>query len=357
MYPMTHAPTAQPALRMGILGCAQIARAFARDVAGSPHTQLVAVASRQADKAEAFARDFGIPRHHASYEALLADAAVDAVYIPLPNSLHAPWAVAAARAGKHVLCEKPLALDAAEAEAMFAAATAHRVVLLESYPYWFQPQTRDLLTLLHGGAIGSVRSVQANFGFTLAQPAGNIRMDAALGGGALLDAGSYPMSLIRLVMGCAPLRVQAHARWAPTGVDLATAATLEFADGRHAQLVCAMDQAVYRHATIVGSDGVIETDYFNHTSTQPTGHPLGFLPSHLRVRRGVGNAALFEDVASATGSGFAFAAEAFARLVREQDFAAAGRAAQASIDIARSLQAIARSARLGQAVELPPTTT
>ena len=341
-------------LRIGILGCANIARQFARDVADSPAVRVVAVASRSADKAREFAGTFHLPRHHSHYEALLADAEVDAVYIPLPNSMHAPWAMAAARSGKHVLCEKPLALNATEARAMFATAAQHGVVLLESYPYWFQPQTRDLLNLLNGGAIGRVQSLQASFGFTLSKPAGNIRMDAALGGGALLDAGSYPMSLIRLVMGSAPERVQAHANWTAGGVDMSTSATLIYGDGRRAQLACSMDQAVYRHACIVGSEGVIETDYFNHTSTQATGHAWGYLPSRLRVRRGLANTAPFEEVASAAGSGFRFAAEAFATLVREQDLAAAARAAAASVDIARTLDAIARSARLGQAVDVAP---
>lgn len=348
-------PNSHPTpLRIGILGCANIARQFARDVADSPAVRVVAVASRSADKAREFAGTFHLPRHHSHYEALLADAEVDAVYIPLPNSMHAPWAMAAARSGKHVLCEKPLALNAAEAQAMFATAMHHCVVLLESYPYWFQPQTRDLLRLLHGGAIGRVQSLQASFGFTLSKPAGNIRMDAALGGGALLDAGSYPMSLIRLVMGSAPERVQAQASWTPGGVDMSTSATLIYGDGRRAQLACSMDQAVYRHACIVGSEGVIETDYFNHTSTQATGHAWGYLPSRLRVRRGLANTAPFEDVVSATGSGFRFAAEAFATLVREHDLAAAARAAAASVEIARTLDAIALSARLGQAVDVAP---
>ena len=348
-------PSTAP-LRIGILGCANIARAFARDVASSPAAQVVAVASRSEDKAREFAQTFGLARHHGSYEALLADAAVDAIYLPLPNSLHAPWAIAAARSGKHVLCEKPLALGLAEAQSMFDAARQHGVLLLEAYPYWFQPQTRDLLTLLHGGAVGRVQSMQACFGFTLAKPEGNIRMDAALGGGALLDAGSYPMSLIRLVMGSAPQRVVAHANWTSGGVDMSTVATLLYEDGRRAQLSCAMDMAFYRHASIVGTEGVIETDYFNHTADAASTHPWGYLPSRLNLRRGLPNTVPFEPVHSATGSGFRFAAEAFARLVQEQDFAAAARAAAASLDIARTLEAIARSARLGQAVDVAEVT-
>jgi predicted dehydrogenase len=339
-------------LRIGILGCANIAKQFARDVAPSPAVRIVAVASRDATKAAAFAAAQGIGRHHASYEALLADAAVDAIYLPLPNSLHAEWAIKAAQAGKHVLCEKPLALGRADAQAMFDAAARHGVLLLESYPYWFQPHTGAMLALLDNGAIGSVRSVQACFGFTVGNPQSNIRMKPELGGGALLDAGSYPLSLIRLVMGSAPQRVVADATWADSGVDIAMMATLHFADGRRAQLSCAMDAANHRRATIVGSTGTIETEYLNHTSAQAGDNAWGRLPNQLRIRRGIANTIPFETIDSAPGSGFRFAAEAFARLVAERDFAAAGRAAQASLDIAATLEALARSAKLGQTVDV-----
>jgi predicted dehydrogenase len=309
------------------------------------------VASRQAATAAAFAAEFGIGRHHGSYEALLADDGVDAIYLPLPNSLHANWAIRAAAAGKHVLCEKPLALDRAEAQRMFDAAQHHGVMLLETFPYYFQPQTGAMLDLLHGGAIGAVRTVQASFGFTLAQPLGNIRLDPTLGGGALLDAGSYPLSLIRLVMGCAPVRVMADACWHPAGVDISTVATLHYADGRRAQLSCAMDVAIHRSAIIIGTDGILETEYLNHTSAAGQVHPHGYQPSQLRVRRGRSNTP-FEAVTTGTGSGFRFAAEAFAKVVAERDFAAIGRAAQASLDNAATLAALARSARSGQPVDL-----
>ncbi len=340
-----------PPLRIGILGCANIAKQFARDVAASPAVKIVAVASRKAETAQAFAAAQGIGRAHGSYEALLNDAEVDA-YLPLPNSLHAEWAIKAAQSGKHILCAKPLALNRREAQAMFDAAKAHGVMLLEAYPYYFQPQTSDMLGLLHGGAIGVVRSMQACFGFTLPNPQGNIRLNPELGGGALLDAGSYALSMIRLVMGCAPQRVQADATWADSGVDISLMATLHYADGRRAQLSCAMDAANHRHAIIAGTTGTIETEYLNHTSTQAGGHPWGYLPSELRVRRGTANNIAFETIHSPTGSGFRFAAEAFARTVAEQDFAAIERAAQASLDIAATLEALALSARLGRAVAL-----
>ncbi len=346
---MTTTPTRTHPLRIGILGCANIAKQFARDVQPSAAVQIVAVASRDADKAAAFAAAQGIARHHASYEALLADPEVDAVYIPLPNSLHAEWAVKAAEAGKHVLCEKPLALGRAEAQTMFDAARRHHVMLLEAYPWWFQPQTGDMLALLQQGAIGELRSVQASFGFTVGNPQTNIRLKPELGGGALLDAGSYTLSLIRLVMGSAPERVLADASWSDSGVDISLVATLHFADGRRAQLSCAMDAANHRRATLVGSQGTMETEYLNHTS-DGAGHPWGYLPSQLRLRRGIANSIPFEEIRSPSGSGFRFCAEAFAKVVAEQDFDAIARAAAASLDIAATLEAIARSAREGRAV-------
>ena len=339
-------------LRIGILGCAHIARQFARDVAPSPALRIVAVASRDAATAAAFAAAHDIERHHGSYAALLEGAQVDAIYLPLPNSLHAAWAVRAAQHGKHVLCEKPLALGLAEAQAMFGAARRHGVMLLESYPYWFQPQTGAMVELLRAGAVGSVRSVQASFGFTLAQPAGNIRLDPQLGGGALLDAGSYPLSLIRLVMGEAPQRVSADAVWAESGVDIAMTGTLTYADERRAQFACAMDVANHRRATIVGTRGTIETEYLNHTAQAPGSDPRGYLPSQLRLRRGSANTVPFDEIHAGVGSGFRFAAEAFASLVAERDFDAMEHAAAASLDIAATLEALAQSARLGRPVEV-----
>ena len=346
-------PSPSP-LRIGILGCANIAKQFARDVIGSASVTLAAVASRDLAKADAFANTFGIGKRHGSYEALLSDPDVEAIYIPLPNTLHAEWSIRAAQHGKHVLCEKPLAMNLVEARAMFAAARANRVMLLESYPYWFQPQTQAMLELFAGGdtsAIGRTRSMQACFGFTVGNPQINIRMKPDLGGGALMDAGCYPLSLIRLVMDEAPVRVMADATWAETGVDISTMATLFYADGRRAQMSCAMDGGNHRHATIVGVNGTLETEYLNHTSDE-TAHPFGYLASRMQVRKGIPATIPFEQITSPTGSGFRFAAEAFARMIATRDEAALARYALASDDIAATLEAIALSARTGQPVDL-----
>jgi predicted dehydrogenase len=200
-------------LRIGILGAAKIAGSFMVGAKASARAAVVAVASRDRGRAEAFARQHEIPRAY-GYADLLADREVDAVYIPLPNALHAEWSIAAARAGKHVLCEKPLAVDEAQARAMFAAADAHRVVLLEAFPYMFQPQTLEIEQQIASGAIGEVRTMFAAFGFTVADPA-NIRLDARLAGGALMDAGCYPVSFARQVFRARPTRITAIARSSP----------------------------------------------------------------------------------------------------------------------------------------------
>jgi len=174
-----------PPLRIGILGAANIARSFVAGVKPSERVTVSAVASRDAEKARAFAREFSVARHFGSYETLLADREIDAVYIPLPNSLHAEWSIRAAGAGKHVLCEKPLSATAGEARAMFDAARRHGVHLVEGYPYRAQPQTLKLRELLDAGVIGEVRLIQASFGFTLGAGE-NIRLSPQLAGGALM---------------------------------------------------------------------------------------------------------------------------------------------------------------------------
>ena len=338
-----------PALNIGVMGCGNIARQFVAAVASCKDVKVAAAASRDAAKSADFAKAYGIAKSYSSYEALLADKLLDIVYVPLPNSMHVEWVVKAAQAGKHILSEKPLALTLAEAQTMFAAARTHKVMLLEAYPFWFQPQTRDMLQLIHGGSIGQVQTVQASFGFNLQNAAGNIRLVPGLGGGALLDAGSYAMSLIRLAIPERPTQVTAHSRWAASGVDIGTSATLVYASGKTAQLHCAMDVGYHRLATILGNNGVIETEFLNHTASK-TPHPQNYLPSLMRVRKGFANSIPFAEVQSATGSGFAFCVEAFAKRIQAKDFAAIERAAQASLDIAATLEAIAQSAKLNAAV-------
>jgi xylose dehydrogenase (NAD/NADP) len=332
-------------LRIGILGTANIARSFISGVAPSKSVTVVAVASRDAAKAERFAQECGIARAHRSYESLLADPVIDAVYNPLPNTMHAEWSIRATEAGKHVLCEKPLATTAADAREMFASARRHNVHLVEAYPYRAQPQTLKLVELLATGAIGKVQLIRSSIGGFFSDPE-NIRLKPDLGGGTLLDGGSYAVSLVRLVTGERPVRVSAVARWTDTGVDRTVVATLEFASGLLAQMSCSFATSYHRHALIAGDNGTIETTYLNHP-------PIGG-PPMLTVRRGVPITVTPEAIEVAGGDGFLAEAESFQKLVAYGPEHWTGATPDESIDIALTLDAILQSARSGAPVTLSP---
>jgi predicted dehydrogenase len=286
----------------------------------------------------------GVSRVHATYEALLGDPEVDAVYVPLPNNLHASWSIRAADAGKHVLCEKPLATSATDARAMFEAAQRNGVFLAEGYPYLAQSQTIKLRELLEQRTIGALHIVHASFGFPLSDSS-NIRFDPALAGGALMDAGCYPVSLVRIVAGERARRVHAVAKWAQSNVDLTMLASLEFASGLLAQVSCSFATTRHRHAFIAGDLGSIRTTYFNDTSDA--------LPPLLEVKRGGGLDAKPEIIETAQTNGFLAEAESFAQLVRHGWKRWTGVTPEESIDIALTLEALATSARTGIAVEIP----
>jgi predicted dehydrogenase len=213
-------------LRWGLLAAGTIAAHFAAGVDESKHGTLAAVAARNGDRAREFATRFEIPKAYGSYEDLLADPDVDAVYVSTPHALHKEWAIAAAEAGKHVLCEKPLTLTAADAEEVIAAAREHDVFLMEAFMYRLHPQTRRLVELIASGAIGEVRAVDTTFSFD-SNPEETTRLsDPALGGGGILDVGCYCTSLARLVAQAAtgqdvvePTEVSGMAHLSPQGVD------------------------------------------------------------------------------------------------------------------------------------------
>jgi len=215
--------------RWGLLSTARINRRIVAAARGSNEIQLVAVASRERARAEEYARANEIGRAHGSYEELLAAEDVDAVYIPLPNSLHVEWSVRALEAGKHVLCEKPLARSAAEAERAFAAAERTGRLLEEAFMYRHNPQTARLEKLVDEGAVGRVRLIRAVFSFPV-QGERNIRLLAELDGGALLDVGCYCVSGARLLAG-EPESVWAESVAGPTGVDEVLAGALRFPGG------------------------------------------------------------------------------------------------------------------------------
>ncbi len=241
-------------LRWGILGCASIAERVVPALQRVRGSRVVAVASRDGGRAAAFAERFGIPSSFDRYEALLAPGVVDLLYLPLPNSLHAELTLRAVEAGLHVLCEKPLAANGAEAERMAAAAQARGVVLAEAYMYRHHPQYSKLQELLAAGAIGALVSLQAEFSFLLDEP-DSIVTSPALAGGALLDIGGYCVDFARQVAGAEPVRVAAQARI--DGVDRVTTGLLEFPGGVLATFTASIASAERHRAEVHGELGTI----------------------------------------------------------------------------------------------------
>ena len=246
-----HAP-----LRWALLGCARICRRGLIPGIRASETGLVrSIASRNAETARAWADEFGIPTAHGSYEAAVADPEVDAVYIPLPNELHKDWVFAAADAGKHVLCEKPLALDAAEAEAMVEHCRSRGVLLMEAFMWRHQPRTAALRRLVDEGGIGTLRVVRSSFSFPI-DPS-DWRLEAGRGAGALWDIGTYGVSTCRLYAGEEPAAVRAVQRTSPSGVDLTLSAILDFPSGVIGVIDCSFEGAFRCEYELVGSAGAI----------------------------------------------------------------------------------------------------
>ena len=245
-------------LRWGILGTGNIARQFAQAMACAQRGKLAAVGSRTLSSANAFATANQVPQAHGSYEAVLADAGIDAVYVALPNSMHHQWTIRALHRGKHVLCEKPIAATTEQAVEMFAVARTNRRVLVEAFTYRSLPLTAAWLKEVRGGTIGQLLLVRSSFCFSTRQPEGNIRFSCELAGGALMDVGCYCINLSRLVAGAEPVAVTVSAKISETGIDEVTAGTLRFADGMVACFSCGMTVHADNTASICGSRGYIE---------------------------------------------------------------------------------------------------
>ncbi len=247
-------------LKWGVLGTANIGRAVNPAIHASHNGALVAVASRDAGKARAYAEQWSIPRYHASYLDLLADPEIDAVYIPLPNGLHKEWTIRAAEHGKHILCEKPLALTADECRTMYGAAESNGVTLMEAFMYRFHPRTERVIALVQGGALGTVRAIRSAFTFRLTQST-NVRFDATLGGGALFDVGCYCVSVTRTIAQAEPVEVQAWATYTDRDVDEQLAGSMRFANGLVAHFDCALNQEQRQFYDIGGTDASINVEW------------------------------------------------------------------------------------------------
>jgi predicted dehydrogenase len=252
------------AVRWGVLGVANIAeRAVIPAIRAASNGRLSAIASRTAARAQEAAARLGIPRGHGSYDALLGDPEVDAVYIPLPNSLHREWTVRCAEAGKHVLCEKPLATTAADADAMIAVCRRRGVVLAEAFMYRFHPRTIRIARLVADGVVGDARLVRASFTFAI-RSRDNIRLRADLGGGSLYDVGCYAVNVSRLILG-EPVAAFAFAHTGPSDVDEVLGGVLRFDGGRIAVIDCGLTVSRRQEYEVTGTDGRLFV-------------PLGFLP-------------------------------------------------------------------------------
>ena len=241
-------------MRWGLLSTADINGAILEGARGTDEATVVAVASRERSRAEQYAREHGIERAHGSYEALLEDPEVEAVYVSLPNSMHVPWSVRALEAGKHVLCEKPLTRRAAEAEEAFAAAERAGQLLEEAFMWRHHPQTHRLRELLDAGAVGRLRLVRASFSFPLLDAA-DIRMQTALDGGSLMDVGCYCLSGARLVAGTEPERVFGEQTLGGNGVDVAFSAVLRFPDDVLGQFDCGFAVGRRHDLEAIGDEG------------------------------------------------------------------------------------------------------
>lgn len=324
------------ALRWGLLGTAHITRRLIPAMRAARRSVLAAVASREPARAERYAREWKIPAAHGSYEALLRDRAIDAVYVPLPNALHVEWTLRALDAGKHVLCEKPLALTPEDVARVESLARARTLVVAEAFMYRHEPLIARLVERVRRGEAGVVTHMSAGYTY-LQSRAADVRLDPALGGGSLWDVGCYAVSAVRLVAGAEPVTAFGFATMTDSGVDDSFAGLLRFPGGVTASLYSSFRAPYRTWLEVAGQSGVL-------TAARP------FRPEQsdtIELRRG--DEVLVETVA---GSPVLF--------VRQiDDFVAAaldGRAAAVSLADSRgnaaALAALHASARSGRAVTI-----
>jgi predicted dehydrogenase len=243
-------------VRWGILSTAHINRLVIPGLQASPDTELLAVASRDESRARQYAEQRGIPRAYGSYEALLADPDIEAVYISLPNSMHVEWSIRSLEAGKHVLCEKPFARDPAEVERAFDVAVAHEKILMEAFMWRFHPQTLQLQLLVDN--LSPIAQIDAKFGFTPKDPT-DVRLNRELGGGALMDLGCYCISAARLLAG-EPERVVGRQKVGGNGVDVHFEGELLFANELRATFECGLDMDEIDELRVDGEAGSVFLD-------------------------------------------------------------------------------------------------
>lgn len=250
-------------LRWGLLSTARINRVMLPPLRSSARNELTAVASRDMTRAQGYANEWNIPRVFGSYEAMLADPDVDVIYNPLPNSLHAEWTIKATEAGKHVLCEKPLANTIEEVDAMTTAAKKAGVVVMEAFMYRHHPQTLKVKEMVENGTIGKLQVIRGSFTFKISDE-GDVRLNSSLGGGSIWDIGCYPISYARLIAGAEPIEVFG---WQITGkasgVDETFTGQMRFPNNVFAQFECGFRTPQRTHMELVGDKGniIIKTPF------------------------------------------------------------------------------------------------
>ena len=321
--------------RWGILSTARINRLVIAGARLSQDAQVVAVASRDRGRAETFAREHEIERTYGSYDELLADPDLDAVYIPLPNSLHVEWARRALQAGKHVLCEKPLSRREADVASLFDLAEQSDRLCMEAFMWRHHPQTRELARLVGDGAIGELRLVRAAFSFTLTDLA-DVRMRPEFDGGALMDVGCYTVSAARLLAG-EPRRLTALQAVSPSGVDIRFVANLGFEGGVLASIVAALELPDRSELEAIGAEGTIEVSDPWHCRTPG-----------LTLRRG----REIERFDFEPADSYRLELDNLGAAIRGDAQLLLGRAD--AVGQARTIEALYSAAESGEAIELPP---
>lgn len=243
-------------LRWGLLSTARINNAVIPGLKSSLLNELYGVASREKTKAVEYARINNIPKAYASYDEMLSDPDIDIIYNSLPNHLHAEWTIKAAHNGKHILCEKPMALTSDDVAAMIEAAEQNQVILMEAFMYRHHPRTHKVLEILSQGLLGEIRFLRGSYTYFLARE-GDYRWVPEYGGGGLWDVGCYPLSYIMMVTQSAPTIVYAWQKTGPSGIDEYFAAQLTFEDDITAQMDCGTNSALHTHFEIRGSQATL----------------------------------------------------------------------------------------------------
>jgi xylose dehydrogenase (NAD/NADP) len=243
-------------LRWGLLSTARINQALIPPVRKSKRSQLLAVASRRQESADKFAQTWQIPRTHSSYDALLSDPEIDVIYNPLPNSMHAEWSIKAVQAGKHVLCEKPLAIHLEEVDAMRSASLQTGEIITEAFMYRHHPQTFQVKEILDSGAIGKIHLIRGSFTYITSRPK-DVRLEPALGGGCIWDVGCYPISYARTMIGLEPEEVFGWQILNTAGVDINFIGQLRFPGDIYAQFHSSFITPHSPFIEIVGSQGTL----------------------------------------------------------------------------------------------------